>query len=390
MTNNDFSFKNGRCRDPSDHIKKIFVEEDCLDHPYTGQILAGVRNIPVQTISSAAELSGLEEIFTGGGQEHYIKNLTAGKQHLLLSRNKGHFFKACPGTRQYRCCDYQVLNIGMNCPMDCVYCILQAYLNNPWLSFFVNTEDLFRELDEALAVHRFLRIGTGEFTDSMALDSITGLSRQLIAYFRDKQNAVLELKTKTAVIDNLADIDHNRRTVISWSLNSPPIMEREEIRTASLAMRLEAASQCAAMGYLLGFHFDPIIYHPGWQQGYAETIEKLFAAVPAENIVWISMGALRFLPPLKTIAAERFAASNFFYEEFITGLDNKCRYFRSLRTEMYHHVFNELTKRAHPETCIYFCMESDEIWQDVTGRSPEEQGGLPAMLDEAVQLAGKR
>ncbi len=37
-----------------------------------------------------------------------------------------------------------------------------------------------------------------------------------------------------------------------------------------------------------------------------------------------------------------------------------------------------------PATCVYFCMESDEIWNDVFGFTPEEKGGLPAMLDRAV------
>ncbi len=194
-------------------------------------------------------------------KQGYTKDLTSGKKHLFLCRNRGRFFKPCPGTKEYNCCDYQVLNIGMNCPMDCVYCILQAYMNNPWLSFFVNIDDLLNELDNAFAAEpqRFWRIGTGEFTDSMALDSLTGLSKILVNYMRDKQHAVLELKTKTAVIDNLAGLDHGGRTIIAWSLNSPAIMEREEIRTATLEQRLEAAAQCASWGYKLAFHFDPII-----------------------------------------------------------------------------------------------------------------------------------
>ncbi|WP_228721342.1 hypothetical protein [Desulfosediminicola ganghwensis] len=42
-----------------------------------------------------------------------------------------------------------------------------------------------------------------------------------------------------------------------------------------------------------------------------------------------------------------------------------------------------LKKRAAERTCIYFCMESDEIWREVMGFAPEEQGGVPAMLDRA-------
>jgi spore photoproduct lyase len=137
--------------------------------------------------------------------------------------------------------------------MDCVYCILQAYLNNPYLSFFVNIEDLLDELTEAFAYNpqHFWRIGTGEFTDSLALDRLTGLSRILIDFMRDKSSAVLELKTKTAVIENLAGLDHGGRTIVAWSLNSPAIVAKEEIRTASLEQRLAAAAKCASWGYKL-------------------------------------------------------------------------------------------------------------------------------------------
>jgi spore photoproduct lyase len=320
----------------------------------------------------------------------YPHNLHAGKRHLLLCRNRGIFFKPCPGTREYRCCGYQVLNIGMNCPMDCVYCILQAYLNNPWLSFFVNIDDLFTELDQALDAEpeRFFRIGTGEFTDSLALDSLTRLSPRLVEYMAGRTNAVLELKSKCVSIANLEGLDHRGRTLVAWSLNSPPIMDREELRAASLDERLAAAVRCAEWGYQLAFHFDPIILHPGWQDGYRYTIDRLFATVPAEAIAWISLGALRYLPALKQIAGLRFPASRFFYQEFIDGLDGKRRYFRSERVAMYRFILEELRRRAHARTCLYFCMENDTIWREVFGFTPEEQGGLPAMLDRSVGWSG--
>ncbi len=371
-------------RGPIDRIGRVLIEQEVENHPLTKRIIARLGDIPTESVAADREPDrdrlGLDRDFTA--------SLTSGKRILLLGRNRGRFLKACPATREYRCCDYQVLNIGMNCPMECVYCILQAYLNNPWLSFFVNTEDLFAELAEDFAAEpdRPRRIGTGEFTDSLALDSLTGLSRELIAFFRDKERAVLELKTKTACIENLRDIDHNGRTIVAWSLNSPAIMEKEELKTASLDQRLAAAAECAAMGYRLAFHFDPIIHHPDWREGYRETIGKLFEMVPADKIVWISMGALRFLPALKNIATSRFPNSRFFYDEFVLGLDNKFRYFRTLRVEMYKFIYEELKRRTAADTCIYLCMESDEIWREAFGFPPEEFGGVPTMLDRAAGL----
>ena len=226
--------------------------------------------------------------------------------------------------------------------------------------------------------------GTGEFTDSLALDNLTHFSTKLVPFIAQQKNAVLELKTKSANITNLQHLDHGGRSIVAWSLNSPVIMQREELRTATLKQRLEAAQQCASWGYHLAFHFDPIILHPGWQEGYTETIRALFAAVPAKAIAWISLGALRYLPSLKQIAASRFPASRFFYQSFIDGLDGKRRYFREERVEMYRFIVAELQRHTADSTCLYFCMENDTIWQQVFGFSPIVQGGVPAMLDRSL------
>jgi len=374
----------GQPRALSERISKIFVEKDVTDERLTKRILERAGDTPIKTIDTQDELNSIVDPDNKG----FTSKLTAGKQILYLGRNRGRFFKPCPATREYRCCDYQVLNIGMNCPMDCVYCILQAYLNNPWLSFFVNTDDMFNEMTSAFATEpdRLWRIGTGEFTDSMALDDLTGLSRDLVTFVRDKNNCVLELKTKTACIDNLKDLDHYGRTVVAWSLNSPAITQKEELFTASLDERLGAAAECAGLGYRLAFHFDPIIHHPDWKEGYRQIIARLFEKVPADQIAWISMGCLRFLPALKEIAVNRFANSRFFHEEFILGLDNKFRYFRTLRVEMYKFIYEELRNGAADSTCIYMCMESDEIWREVFGFCPEDRGGLSKMLDRAAGL----
>jgi len=366
--------RNKSWRDPSRLIEHIYLEQSCCDSEYAQEIIERAK-LPVTTIGDGETDTLVDGV--------YPENLSAGKKVLLLARNKGQFLKNCPATREYQCCDYSVISSGLGCPIDCTYCILQAYLNNPFQSFFVNIEDLFAEIDAKLQVTcNKIRIGTGEFTDSMALDRVTELSRKLIVHFAEKDNALLELKTKCAYIDNVQNLDHNGRTVMAWSLNSESVVSSEEFRAATIEERLEAASLCASWGYHLAFHFDPIIAHAGWQKGYKETINRLFAAVPGAAIKWISLGAFRYLPKLKQIGTLRFPYSQIYHHEFIEGLDTKQRYFRPLRVEMYRLLYNEIKKYADPNTCVYFCMESDEIWEEVMGFKPSAKGGLPKMLDD--------
>jgi spore photoproduct lyase len=299
---------------------------------------------------------------------------------------RGKFLKSCPGTRHYHCCGYRILHFGAQCSLDCSYCILQAYLNQPNLRLFGNLDDLFRELSEVLAREKrsLHRIGTGEFTDSLLLDPFTELSRLLVPYFARTPNAVLELKTKTTFVENLRGLDHAGHTIVAWSLNSQEVRKREEPFAATIAQRLKAASSCSGEGYFLAFHFDPIIDYPGWQSGYARTLDRLFSAVDPARIVWISLGALRFMPALKSIIRTRHPSSRIAYGEFIRGLDGKMRYFRDIRAEFYSFMVDRI-RQADPGLCAYLCMEGDDIWEESFGFSPEERGGLSQMLDCAVE-----
>ena len=194
---------------------------------------------------------------------------------------------------------------------------------------------------------------------------------------------MLELKTKTTFIDTLLDLPHRRRTILAWSLNTERVIGSEERGTASLDARLKAAARCAAQGYPLAFHFDPIVIDDGCEAEYRRTVARLFAVIDPRHIVWISLGALRFMPDLKGVVQGRFPQSKIVYGEFITGLDGKMRYFKPLRMKIYRAIAQAI--RAHaPDVCLYFCMEDDEVWQDALRFAPAERGGLARMLDDAA------
>src|ERR1041384_146974 len=186
----------------------------------------------------------------------------AAKRRLFLQRHRGEFLKKCPGSDGQVCCNYFVINFASNCPMDCSYCYLQDYLSeNRALKAYTNVDDLIAEADALLRRHRgfLFRIGTGEITDSLALDPLIGFSREVIPFFAEQPNVLLELKTKSACVDALLGIDPKDRVVVSWSMNPQRIIDEEEHGTASLDERLGAAQLCQERGYRLGFHFDPML-----------------------------------------------------------------------------------------------------------------------------------
>ncbi|OEU50859.1 MAG: DNA photolyase [Desulfobacterales bacterium C00003060] len=358
-------------------ISKLYIDETVKHHPAVGAVQASLPAVPVSVVPDAV---AVHEALAAKQDP-----IAAGKRVLFLTRNKGPFLKKCPGTKSYICCGYQILHIGTYCTMDCAYCILQAYFHPPVLQFFVNQERLFKELDDLVRSGKppFRRVGTGEFTDSLIWDPWTQLSRALVPYFAQQHRVVLELKTKTTAIDNLRGLEHQKKTIVAWSLNSPAIIRSEEHGTASMRARLRAAAQCEAWGYPLAFHFDPLILYDGWEEDYKRLVRELFATVSAQNIVWISLGSFRFMPSLKPIIQKRFKKSRIIYGEFIPGLDGKMRYFKPLRINLYEKMAAWIRELA-PDVMLYFCMEDQQVWERALGFVPEDRGGLSKMLDQSA------
>jgi len=262
-----------------------------------------------------------------------------GKKTLLITANRGKFLKQCPGTNEYICCDYYIIDFAQNCPMECTYCILQAYLNNPFMVVYANIDDLFNELDKRLDAqsNKKIRIGTGEFTDSLALEHLSQYSKLLMDYFSNKPEFIIEFKSKTDYIKTFTDYAGPRcgNVLISYSMNSSGASIREELKTASIEERLIAASACVKHGYKITLHFDPIIDCDDFESGMADTAKLIFKYLKPCDIVYISFGAFRFIPALADIIAERFPNSRIIYNEFIKGYDKKSRYFRFKREKLF-------------------------------------------------------
>ncbi len=360
-------------------ITKLFIDKEVADLP--------AARLMLQKHTGACEIvedqNKVYEFISDS--KHPIQQA---KETLFITKNRGSFIKECPGTSCYTCCGYKILHIGTFCSMDCSYCILQSYFHPPVLQFFVNHKDLIKEIYTLFKKEAVSRVGTGEFTDSMIWERWTGLSAVLVPEFSKQSVAVLELKTKTTDIDLLKKMHHNRKTIVSWSLNTERIIKEQERRTSSLTARLKAASACESWGYPVAFHFDPVILYDGCEEEYKKVIRSIFSYVSPGNTVWISIGTFRFMPPLKSIIRNRFPDSKITYGEFITGLDGKIRYFKPLRIDIYKKMVAWI-KEIAPDVLVYFCMEDDEVWEKASGFVPKERGGLSAMLDaSAIQHCG--
>ncbi|RKY36099.1 MAG: hypothetical protein DRP78_04505 [Candidatus Omnitrophota bacterium] len=282
------------------------------------------------------------------------------KPFIFITEQDWDFIKPCPCTKYHLRCNYWIFNLGFGCPFDCSYCFLQQYANFPGIILPANLTDFFTNFDKFFKkINRPIRIGTGEFCDSLALDYITDYSTQVINFFRDKP-VLFELKTKSNKIDNLLKISPSKNIIISWSLNPQSIISKEELCTVSLEQRIDAAKKVSQHGYALSFHFDPIFYSHNWEVLYKDVIKKLYIEL-SPPFKWISLGTLRGMRKLKTVSEQRFPKSNIFYGELFLAEDKKLRYPKFLRKEIYQKMLKWI-REYDTQTPVYLCMEDQDVW----------------------------
>lgn len=296
---------------------------------------------------------------------------------------EGSIVRNCPGTRNHICCGYKNIDLVEGCVLSCSYCILRGYLNNPGVRVNRNTDAIIKQVNEAIdreEVH-VPRFGTGELSDSLAVDRRLRLNEPVVEFFGRKRKALLELKSKWASIDHLRPC-LNPYTVISFSLAPQQMIDREERRTSPLYKRLKALRKAQDWGCFVGLHFDPVVIYDGFETDYRYLIEDIGRILDLTRVLWVSLGMLRFMPHLMALFL-RERRQNLLHGEFIRGEDGKYRYIKAERVRVYR-MFYSLLKEMESGLFIYLCMERKDVWQQVTGREIADNEELIGLFDARI------
>ena len=344
---------------------KVYIEKGSEDSQVAKRAYNLFPNEKIQIIE--------EDFFKKGTLS--ASEMDKSKKTLLLKKFKGSFFKRCPGAHpKMMCCNYYVLNLGQHCEMDCSYCYLQSFINFPAVVIYTNIDQALEELTKLKEDYKdqYIRIGTGEQTDSLSLDDINLYSKTLVEFFKTCPKWLLEFKTKSDNIKNFIDDEHAKNVVVSWSVNPEYIVQKEEHGTASLQKRLEAAKKARDKGFKLSFHIDPVIYHDNWEENYKGLVSQITEQFSPKQITHISIGALRFQASQRAIMRKRFGMDSLVCRsEFFKGKDGKFRYDNNLRQQMFQYIFKSF-KNNSPDWNVFLCMETPENWINVMNSSAKK------------------
>ncbi|CAM2811044.1 spore photoproduct lyase [Paenibacillus sediminis] len=277
----------------------VYFEPRALEYPKGAKIMEWVKsqNIPYRMTTSHNRITNLP----GETELEQYKNA---KRTLVVGVRKTLTFDQSKPSAEY------AIPISTGCMGHCHYCYLQTTLGSkPYVRVYVNTDEILgaakRYIEErAPQITRFEAACT---SDPVGLEHITGSLAELIEFMANEEFGRLRFVTKYHHVDSLLNLEHNGHTRIRFSVNSDYVIKQFEPATSRFEERIEAASKIAHAGYPLGFIIAPIIWYEGWQEGYAELLQKLEKALPKGlKDLTFEMIQHRFTKTSKAIIEKRY------------------------------------------------------------------------------------
>ena len=271
----------------------------------------------------------------------------------------------CPvASPRTMCCNLQTLDAVDNCGYGCSYCSIQSFFDGKQISFDKGFADKLKKLE--FDPEKTYHIGTGQSSDSLMWGNSHGVLDAVIDLARTHPNVILELKTKSANVNHLLRTDVPKNIICTWSLNTPALIQNEEHGTASLAKRLDAARKVADAGYLVGFHFHPIVHYDQWQQDYAHVVEQLSALFEPEEVALVSMGTLTYIKSVMREIRKRAIPTQILKMPMVDS-NGKQSYPDEIKLTLFSHVYNSFPENWKSDVFYYLCMENPRLWKPVFG-----------------------
>ena len=332
-------------------VETILVEESAQGDNVTGRLLAAYPDARVLYYTEGAGVGGTAP--PSGNP----------KKTLVLKRHRGRFVKPFPRHPWHGDGESANLILGHGCFASCLYCFVFTYFESPNPTLFTNLDDALAELGAFLRENPRAWISTGEFMDSLQLDSAAGYNQSIIEAMAAFPGATLELRTKHSGAEHIPPCGQ-RGVVFSFSVNPDEVVRRVEPGSADLGRRLRAAAGLHGRGYRIALRIDPIIptaEYAGAYDGLAGTVEKQLGW---ERVSRVFLGSLRFDAELMKKLSRGPASRKLLDAEYVLTPDGKYRVYKHARVAAYRRLVGQIRTYA-PEIKVTLMMEPDYVRESV-------------------------
>ena len=185
--------------------------------------------------------------------------------------------------------------------------------------------------------------------------------RRMIPFFARHRYARMVILTKSADVENLLDLDHSGRTILSWTVNTPEVTHSFEMNTPAIMDRIEAMRRCDRAGYPVRAVVMPIIPMADWQDIYERFLSVLLESVPLSRI---TLGSICSYPQAQRLMELKLGKANDISLLLDRGPaksdDGRLRFSRPMREKAYRYLI-ECIRRIQPDLEIGLCLEDEPM-----------------------------
>ncbi len=297
-------------------------------------------------------------------EDKFVNKTSAASKPVAIEKGRLGLGRCPVASPRTLCCNLQTLDAVDNCGYGCSYCSIQSFFDGKQRTFDKGFAHKLKALK--LDPDKTYHIGTGQSSDSLMWGNSHGVLDAVIDFARENPNVILELKTKSANVGYFLSVDAPRNIFCTWSLNTPTLVKYEEQGTASVEKRLVAARKIADAGFIVGFHFHPIIHYDNWKEDYKSLVEKLTSSFQPKEVALISMGTLTYI---KSVLREirKKAISSQILKMPMVDADGKLSYPDNVKLLLFKHVYENFPRQWHEKVFFYLCMENQRFWEPVFG-----------------------
>ncbi|NRF89556.1 spore photoproduct lyase [Paenibacillus frigoriresistens] len=252
----------------------VYFEPEAMNYPKGQHIYewAKQQGLEIHMTTSHNQIRDLP-----GDSE--LEKYRIAKRTLVVGIRKTLKFETSKPSAEY------AIPIATGCMGHCHYCYLQTTMGaKPYIRIYVNMDDILGAAKQYIKEREpeITRFEAACTSDPVGLEHISGSLKQLIEFMGQQKYGRLRFVTKYHHVEPLLDAKHNKHTRFRFSVNADYVIKNFEPGTSKFQERIEAAGKVAHSGYPLGFIIAPIIWHEGWEEGYASLLEQLYKELPVE------------------------------------------------------------------------------------------------------------
>ena len=197
---------------------------------------------------------------------------------------------------------------GLNCFFNCKYCYLQWTFKNRFPVFFLNYEDMQKEISNQIEKERNnwfngqITFYASNYTDLLATENISHFHEKFLPFCESlPDNVLIETRTKSNNITTLLNYAKNlkwnsptQKMEIAFSLSPRTIAQNYELWTATLDQKIESINRLLEIWFRVWLRFLPLLPVDNFQQIYSDFLDEVIDKLNINKVASIAIAPLIF------------------------------------------------------------------------------------------------